>query len=535
MAGIVDGDTRARSTSCTASRTACVERDGHLRWDIDRRCTSEVLDRPRALAPSYPDVESIGIDTWGVDYGLLDADGNLLADPIAYRDDRTEAVIDDGPRPHQPDELYRINGAAVPAVQHRCTNSPPNSAATAGTAPRTSSLLPDLLAFWLTGELRTEYTNATTTGLVDMRHAALVRRTCSTRLGIPARLLPPLQNPDRPRHRASECARDRARAVDGRDDRRLARHRLRGRRRPATTDRFAYVSSGTWSLVGLELDAPIAHRRRAGRQLHQRGRSRRPHPVPAQRRRSVAAAGVRARRGPNTASRRPGRSARRPPSLPAGGPTFDVDDPTFIAARRHARRASRRDRGARRAVPATPRENVSLHHRLAGARAYATTIAAAAAGAGDVEIVHIVGGGSQNELLCQLTADAHRAAGRRRPGRGDRARQRARASPHARCAAALARRAPRARRVDDTAPSLRKQLDEADPMSKLRVVITRLEYPHARGRTRSRHSGAAIDVDRYDGQCRVDAGGVRDRGRRRVVRARRTATSRSSWPGPRRP
>ena len=62
------------------------------------------------LAREFPTVESIGIDTWAVDYALLDADGELLADPIAYRDDRTAAVIDDVHRIVDEAELYAVNG-----------------------------------------------------------------------------------------------------------------------------------------------------------------------------------------------------------------------------------------------------------------------------------------------------------------------------------------------------------------------------------------------------------------------------------------
>ena len=66
--------------------------DGHLRWNLSG-LYAEVLTGLTELAARYPGVVSIGIDTWAVDYGLLDADGRLLAEPIAYRDDRTDAVI----------------------------------------------------------------------------------------------------------------------------------------------------------------------------------------------------------------------------------------------------------------------------------------------------------------------------------------------------------------------------------------------------------------------------------------------------------
>src|SRR5207248_11734753 len=85
------------------------ESDRHLRWNISR-LYEEVLVGLEALRAKYPQVESIGIDTWGVDYGLLDANGELLAEPIAYRDARTSAAIDDVHRLIPPEELYAING-----------------------------------------------------------------------------------------------------------------------------------------------------------------------------------------------------------------------------------------------------------------------------------------------------------------------------------------------------------------------------------------------------------------------------------------
>ena len=85
-----------------------VERDGHLRWDAER-----LLGEVERGLERVGEVASIGIDTWGVDYGLLDDDGLLVADPIAYRDDRTAKVVDDVHAVVSPAELYEITG-----VQH---------------------------------------------------------------------------------------------------------------------------------------------------------------------------------------------------------------------------------------------------------------------------------------------------------------------------------------------------------------------------------------------------------------------------------
>src|SRR5690349_19924872 len=108
MAGIVDDD-GVRLEEVHRFPNGARLRDGHLRWDI-RTLYGEVLDGLGSLARTHPTVESIGIDTWGVDYALLDDAGDLLADPVAYRDDRTAPVIADVHTLIAPDDLYAATG-----------------------------------------------------------------------------------------------------------------------------------------------------------------------------------------------------------------------------------------------------------------------------------------------------------------------------------------------------------------------------------------------------------------------------------------
>ena len=75
-------------TKCIGFPTECVSRQGRLRWPI-AELFEEVIFGLGGLLRTYPEVESIGIDTWGIDYALLDADGRLLAEPVSYRDERT--------------------------------------------------------------------------------------------------------------------------------------------------------------------------------------------------------------------------------------------------------------------------------------------------------------------------------------------------------------------------------------------------------------------------------------------------------------
>ncbi|MDQ3469194.1 MAG: rhamnulokinase, partial [Actinomycetota bacterium] len=104
MAGVVEHD-RVALEAVHRFPNGVTEIDGHLRWDF----TALYREVVAGLA-LVPEAVSFGIDTWAVDYGLLDADGNLLAEPIAHRDDRTATVIDTVHALVPPEQLYDING-----------------------------------------------------------------------------------------------------------------------------------------------------------------------------------------------------------------------------------------------------------------------------------------------------------------------------------------------------------------------------------------------------------------------------------------
>ena len=130
---------------------------GTLHWDI-LALFQGVLDGVRAAAGAA-DVASLGIDAWGVDYGLLDASGALLGNPVHYRDTRTEGVAARVLAQVPAAELYEITG-----VQHLPFNTIFQLAAAAGTPQLASAhtllMIPDLLAFWLTGQAGAEVTSA---------------------------------------------------------------------------------------------------------------------------------------------------------------------------------------------------------------------------------------------------------------------------------------------------------------------------------------------------------------------------------------
>ena len=172
-----------------------------LHWDLPR-LFQEVLLGLRAVSGHLSDgesVASIGIDSWAVDYGLLDGDGSLLGTPYCYRDARTTQARHGRPagvdRVHAivaAPELYQRNG-----LQFLPFNTLYQLAAEDDARLSIASrmlLVPDLIAYWLTGAARTEVTNASTTGLLDVRTQAWDLEL-TARLGLEGSLLAPLIEP----------------------------------------------------------------------------------------------------------------------------------------------------------------------------------------------------------------------------------------------------------------------------------------------------------------------------------------------------
>ena len=383
MAGIVDEDDTVRLEAVHRFPNAAAERDGHLRWSM-----SSLYLQVLAGLTRVPDAQSIGIDTWGVDYGLLDADGNLLAEPISYRDGRTAGVIDDVHAIVGPDELFRINGLQfLPFNTIYQLAAEQRGSLWARTAHVV--LLPDLVAYWLTGRLRTELTNASTTGLLDA-HTHQWSTALTERLGIDAPLLPELQPPGRIRGRTDDDilvttvgSHDTASAVVG---------------VPATTERFAFIASGTWSLVGLELARPIlTDAARAANFTNEVGVDGRTRFL-----RNIGGLWLLQECTRAWAIDDLDALIDAAARVPTSGPRIDVDDPRFIPP----------DRMPERIATAAGRPTLTQAETVrcildSLAAAYARTVHEAANLAGhDVDVIHIVGGGSQNTLLCQLTADA---------------------------------------------------------------------------------------------------------------------------------
>ena len=384
VAGIVDGD-RVDIREIHRFTNVLREQDGALRWDASG-LFNEVLIGLQRLSGA----ESIGIDTWGIDYGLLDSEGRLLAEPFAYRDARTNGVAERVHHTVPRGELYAISGVQFLSFT---TIYQLVAEQTGPLWSRASHavLIPDLLSFWLTGRLRTEVTNASTTGLLDVRSHTWSERLLDA-LGIPGHFLPELEQPGVTRGLTADGvpvvtvgSHDTASAVVG---------------VPATSEHFCYISCGTWSLVGLELEQPVltdsSQHAEFTNEVGIDGRIRYLRNVGGLWLLQECLRGW----GGDSLEQLLVAAASRPD----GGPRIDVGDPDLVAPGGMAARIAKAALGR---VDPTDRPAVVRCILDSLAAAYADAIAEGSKlAAKRVEVVHIVGGGSRNALLCQLTADA---------------------------------------------------------------------------------------------------------------------------------
>jgi rhamnulokinase len=373
---------------------------GRLHWDI-LRLFGDILDGVRALA-DRTELDSIGIDSWGVDYGLIGADGELLGNPVHYRDSRNQAVMPEVLARIPARELYAVTG-----IQQLPINTIYQLAARAGTPALSAAadllLIPDLIAYWLTGNVGAEVTNASTTQLLDVQTGTWSTPVMN-RAGIPPRLFPPLRQPGeligivRPDAGAaplvqviSVASHDTASAVVA---------------VPASSPDFAYISCGTWSLAGMELGQPVLSE--ASREANFTNEAGIDGTIRYLRNvmglwllqectRTWAAHGLRIDQDQLAAD-----AARESPLRFV----VDPDDPAFLPPGNMPARIAAACTATGQPKPKTPAEvtrcildSLALAHRRAVTEAQ--ELSGRHAG-----VIHLVGGGARNNVLCQLTADA---------------------------------------------------------------------------------------------------------------------------------
>ena len=232
---------------------------GHLYWDV-LRIWSEIKHGLALAVQKFGDqVVSIGADTWGVDYALLDGNDELVGTPYHYRHKRTEGMLEEAFRLAPRAEIYRRSGIQFMRINtlYQLLSMAVHGSPQLGVA-ESFLMMPDLLHFWLCGEKVNEFTNATTTQFYD-RIAGDWNRALLERLGIPTRMLKPVVSAGTRlgQLRASVAnetgaGHSIAVVVPATHDTGSAVAAT-----PLSGETAAYISSGTWSLVGLELSEPV--------------------------------------------------------------------------------------------------------------------------------------------------------------------------------------------------------------------------------------------------------------------------------------
>lgn len=378
-----------------------------LHWDV--RGLFAEIERGLALTcEQHGPPRSVGIDAWGVDFALLGDDGQLLFDPFHYRDRRTDGMMAQAFKrvPRRDifaqtgiqflpfNTLYQLLSMAVanPRLLHRAS---------------TFLTIPDLFDYWLTGRAACEFTNATTTQFYDVRTRGWATSLLE-RLGIPTHLLPEVVMPGTvlgtllPPLAAETGAGSVQVIAPASHDTASAVAAV-----PAGGgDDFAYISSGTWSLVGIEVREPvISDASMAANLTNEGGADNRVHLL-----RNVAGLWLlqECRRAWTSGGAAP--SYDELASLAEKAPAFvtlvDPDDPSFLsppdmptAIIDFCRRTGQPSPAARADTVRCILESLALKYRWVLEQI-------ASVSGHRVSVIHVIGGGSRNHALCQFTADA---------------------------------------------------------------------------------------------------------------------------------
>ena len=376
-----------------------VARADGLHWDFEA-LVEHVIDGLAEAVRREPAIESIGIDTWAVDYGLLRGD-ELLAEPFHYRDARTARGVDNVHARIPFVELYPRNGLQFLPFTSLYQLAADDRVSDA----ETLLLVPDLLAHRLTGARVAERTNASTTGLLGV-HDRAWDRALAEGIGIRPGILPPLVDPGEHigRLRADLAARVGAAlpvvAVGSHD---TASAVVAA---PLASPDSAYISCGTWGLVGLELAEPVLTdaARTAGftHELGVDGRIRFLHNVTGL---WLLSETLRDWEAEDGAPIDLPPLLREAAAAPPPAVLFDADDPSLSAPGGMPARIATLVR-ATGEEPPTDRPGFVRTIVASIAQAFADAVRAAATlTAHPVAAINLIGGGALNELLCQETSD----------------------------------------------------------------------------------------------------------------------------------
>ncbi len=232
-------------------------------WDLPR-LFEEMKGALRKVAAAGARLDGVGIDTWGVDFGLVGRNDTLLGNPVHYRDARTDGMFDAATRLVSRERIYEISGVQFLPFNTiyqlfalKTANSPLLEVA------ETLLMMPDLFAWLLTGQRAGERTDATTTQLLDPRTGTWSDELCQG-LGLPRQILPELIEPGTDLGPLRKSVADEV-GVSGLSVIAPATHDTASAvaavparvTNPGGPPDWCYLSSGTWSLLGVEVPQPV--------------------------------------------------------------------------------------------------------------------------------------------------------------------------------------------------------------------------------------------------------------------------------------
>jgi rhamnulokinase len=411
LVGCFDGQT-LKLEECYRFPNGPVPMLDTLYWDFPRLCAEAKTALAHGIALTG-ELDSVGIDTWGVDFGLIGRGDTLLGNPVHYRDARTDGMLATAFERIPRERIYEITGLQfLPFNTVYQLLALSQSRSPLLEVAETLLMMPDLFGWLLTGRRVGEKTNASTTQLLDPRSGAWSAELCNA-LGLPLAILPELIGPGEVlgslRHSVAAelgVARPITVTAPATHDTASAVAAVPVVTAPNGMPDWCYLSSGTWSLLGVEVPRPVINAETMRYNFTNEGG------VAGTTRLLKNIMGLWLVQECRRTWARAGRDlsyeelTNRAQVVPPFAVLVDPDDATFLAPGDMPSRLAAFCRRTGQTPPCDEGafvrcclESLALKYRWAIDRLetiLGTTI----------RTIHAVGGGTKNALLCQFTADA---------------------------------------------------------------------------------------------------------------------------------
>ena len=381
------------------------DRHGRRCWDLPK--IIEEITTALSKAANTGTYLGLAVDTWGLDFGLIDHDGKVIDLPVSHRDHRTDGMLEKAFSLVGRDRLHNESGCQLLEVNSiyqllAITNQTPDEFKKA----KHLLFMPDLVLYALTGVIGTEYTIATTSGLYDVVNDQWALDLAKD-LNIPSHIFGKVENPGSIRGVISKSLQDKT-GIGPITCIATASHDTAAAvfATPLSSPGSAYISSGTWSLMGVELENPVVNKTTLeGRLTNEGGYNRSIRLLRnimglwliQEVRRDLKESGV----DLTYAELVEQAQAVKDPFASL----IYVDASIFIHAGGMIERIQRFCKATNQSIPTTPGELAQTVFESLALQYTKTCDDLAQCSKLEMPAIHIVGGGSQNQHLCQLTAD----------------------------------------------------------------------------------------------------------------------------------